>query len=158
MKGGEESDNRRAHVASQLEKLVLNLEDVLLDEMVHEEFTPELRQHNPKAETNLDSRHCWKCPSENSEHNVHLVKYDDNDPFHQVSIELDVQTLIHALDFLLPDACWSSHRHGALITHVADQVKFTFFVIRTLFPLDLACRNLLLVGEGLISVECQLKQ
>ena len=91
--------------------------------MVEVEFSFELGSSDPDAEGKFNSRHGRKDPSKNTPNEGSLVKNNENYPFHQVQVELDVQTLVVSLD--LPFFLWSigaSHGNCTLITHVTYEV------------------------------------
>jgi len=96
-----------------------------------------------------------------------LVEDDDNDPLHEVQVQLDVQSLGISVNLLfLLRTVRTPHSDGAFVTHITEEVQVAHVVDAigqwepSLFGLfgRLPLLNLGLVTERLVGVEGQLKE
>mmetsp|Transcript_1596 Transcript_1596/g.2813 ORF Transcript_1596/g.2813 Transcript_1596/m.2813 type:complete len:243 (-) Transcript_1596:113-841(-) len=117
-------DEEGGEVAALGEHPPLAPEDVVVHEVVEVELALELGQQDPAAEEELDGGDGRQHDAQDAPNHVGLVVDHDDDPFHEVVVQLYLQLLKHLLVLLVHrGALGPGERDRALVTHVACEVQ-----------------------------------
>lgn len=100
------------------------MQHLRFNKMVHEEFTPELGQEDPHGDHDFEKwGHRKNKPKIPVDPGNLIVNSDDN-PFHKISIQLDIQILLKFLELeLFLRSIRACCRLNTLITSIANKVE-----------------------------------